>query len=244
MTWNALVPPRRDTEDSTGRCLPFAQSFFGAPIRYDSAWDSWNATQFKHGPEVPLPDVPVLLWYSHYGTYYSYSKGYSFYGNWGHVTPYVPGDAIYSSPAYGFGQDRYATIAEVERAFNAKYVGWSEDINGLRVAEFVPPEPEIQYEEEEIMSVFFEAISNSSPVKQGDPGSSRIWAGNGRVINGSKYSGVWERSEDGSVRRLFEGEWAGIRAAFEAAGRKIPLAKVHGNVIEQMYLAPRSQPKK
>ena len=156
--WVALASPRKDTRDYTGRCLPFAQSFFGAPIMYDSAWDAWNATKFKHGPEIPLPDVPVLLWYSHYGTYYSYSKGYSFYGNWGHVTPYVPGDAIYSSPARGYGQDRYETIAEVERVFGAKYVGWSEDINGLRVAENTEGDNDMTPQESQMLSAIWQGM--------------------------------------------------------------------------------------
>lgn len=137
MTWMALVPPRLGTEDDPGMCLRFSQSFFGAPVRYRSAWEAWQNQTYRHPPSDPLPNVPVLLWYSHWGTY---GRPLS-YENWGHVTPYVPGDAIYSSPDNpwaGWSQSRFSTIAEVERAFNCKYVGWSEDINGLRVAE---PEP-------------------------------------------------------------------------------------------------------
>lgn len=131
MTWNALVPPRLGTQDATGMCLRFAQSFFGAPVAHPSAWVAWQHQQHRHGPAEPLPPVPVPIWFSHYGTYGSPPT----YGNWGHVAIHVPGDAIYTSPAGGFGQGRYATIAQIERAFNATYVGWSEDINGLRVAE-------------------------------------------------------------------------------------------------------------
>lgn len=94
------------------------------------------------------------------------------------------------------------------------------------------------------MAVYFRATSNSSPLKPGDAGSSRIWAGEDRVIDGVTYSGVWERSEDGTIRRLFAAEWAGIVAAYAASGRKVPVADVHGNVIEQMYLAKRSEPKR
>lgn len=106
------------------------------------------------------------------------------------------------------------------------------------------PEEKIYDEEEELMAVYFEATSNSSPLTPGNDSTSRIWAGSGRVLNGARYSGVWERSEDGSLRRLFEGEWAGIQAAFKASGRKVPLARVHGNVIEQMYLVQRYVPKR
>lgn len=136
MSTQQLVVPNRNAQDWAGRCLPYAQTFFGAPIRYDSAWESWQATQFKHGPDVPIPtDRPVLLWYSHFGTYFSYSRQQFEYGNWGHVTPYIYGEAIYSSPGEGYGRELFQSIAQVERRFNATYVGWSEDINGLRVSQ-------------------------------------------------------------------------------------------------------------
>lgn len=154
MAWQALVAPRKGTRDGTGWCLRYAQSFFGAPARYNSAWDAWNATQYKHGPNEPLPDVPVLLWFSHYGTYGSPPR----YGNWGHVAIHVPGDAIYTSPASGWGFGRYGTIREIERVFNARYVGWSEDINGLRVA---VKETEPQHQEEDMIKLWLYTPTNS-----------------------------------------------------------------------------------
>ncbi len=106
-------------------------------------------------------------------------------------------------------------------------------------------------EEEPIMATYFEATANSTPTIAGDLGSSRIWAGEGRKVKSrdeqgrefeATYSNIWERSDDGSIRRLFADEAAAIVAAYEAAGRKIPLAKVHGNAIEQMYLVARPEP--
>lgn len=109
-----------------------------------------------------------------------------------------------------------------------------------------PPVPD-PILEEDIMATYFKAQVNSSETEKGNPGSSRIWAGEGREIPaGSKtfYSGVWERSEDGSIRRLFVAEWDAIQAAYKAAGRPIPLATgVHGNAIEEMYLTTRAAPK-
>ena len=140
MAWKALVPPRLDTQDATGMCLRFAQSFFGAPVRYNSAWDAWQATQAKYAPSDPLPDVPVLLWFEHWGSYGDPLT----YANWGHVAAYVPGDAIYTSPTYGYGQQRYGTIAEIEQAFNCRYVGWSPDIIGLLVADWTAPTPIVE----------------------------------------------------------------------------------------------------
>lgn len=133
MTWKALVAPRKNTVDLPGMCLRFSQTFFGAPVRYPDAWTAWENQEHRHPTSEPLPNVPVLLWFSHYGTY----GDPAYYKNWGHVAPYVPGDAIYSSPATwnaGWSQSRFETIADLEWALNCKYVGWSESINGLRVA--------------------------------------------------------------------------------------------------------------
>lgn len=141
-SWKALVAPRLGTTDFPGMCLRFAQSFFGAPLAHRSAWHAWLATQRKHAPSDPLPGVPVLLWFEHWG---NYNDGLGPYdgrpvgarGNWGHVAIHVPGDAIYTSPLTGSarGSQRYANIGQMASIMNLAYVGWSEDINGLRVAE-------------------------------------------------------------------------------------------------------------
>ena len=236
-----LVAPRLWTVDYPGFCHRFSRHFFNAPWGYSSAWEAWEATEYKHGPEEPLPtDAAVLLWYSHLGTYGDPPR----YDNWGHVTPHVPGVGIYSSPSTKLGspagQEIYETIAQVERRFSATYVGWSEDINGLRVAW---PAALQHREEEDIMATYLRATGNSSPIDAKNPGTSRIWAGDNREIGGVLYSGVWERSEDGSVRRLFPGEWAAIQEAYKAAGRAVPVADISGNELEKMYLVTRAAPK-
>lgn len=104
-----------------------------------------------------------------------------------------------------------------------------------------PPPPVY---EEAIMAIYLEATGNSSPIDAKNPGTSRIWAGNNRVIGGATYSGVWERSEDGTVRRLFPGEWQAIQDAYVAAGRKVPVAKISGNELEKMFLVKRAAPSK
>lgn len=137
--FKALVPPRKGTIDGVGWCLRFAQTFFGAPVAHPSAWVAWQHTKFRHGPSVPLPSVPVMLWFEHWGDYDGTGKK-----NWGHVAPYVPGDGIYTSPWFvRWGQEKYQSIADIERVFEARYVGWSEDINGLRIAEPLPKEDEM-----------------------------------------------------------------------------------------------------
>ena len=130
-----LVQPDVSVTDSAGMCLRFTQSVWGAPVRYNSAWDAWNATTIKHDVNENIPnDVGVLVWFEHWGTY-------GYYANWGHVVSWIPGRGYLSSPTNGVGQRWCSSIQEVERLFNSKYVGWSEDINGLRVAEINKPKP-------------------------------------------------------------------------------------------------------
>lgn len=127
-----LVKPNTSVTDGAGWCLRFTQSVYGTAAMHESAWKAWLATKHKHTGALPNLSVPV--WFSHYGTY-----GYpARYDNWGHVVAYVPGKGFLSSPAFlRPGQTRsqqwFPSIAAVEQAFNAKYVGWSEDLNGTRI---------------------------------------------------------------------------------------------------------------
>lgn len=94
------------------------------------------------------------------------------------------------------------------------------------------------------MAIYLEPKGSSSPILEGDGVKrSRIWA-EPRKIGDVSYSGIWERSEDGSVRRLFPDEWEAIKLAYAAAGRKVPLAKIAGNELEKMVYINRSVPKK
>ena len=152
--WSQLVSPNTSVTDSAGMCLRFTQSVWGAPVRYKSAWDAWNATTLKHGTGENIPDdVGVLVWFEHWGNY-------GYYANWGHVVSWIPDKGYLSSPANGVGQKWLATIEEVERTFNSKYVGWSEDINGLQVASFsdVPDGDEMTPEQANMLSDIYSAI--------------------------------------------------------------------------------------
>lgn len=129
-----LVEPNTGVEDYAGFCLRFTQSVFGAPARYRSAWDAWKAATGKHENRL-LPDAAVPVWFSHFGSYGEPPT----YNNWGHVVAWIPGRGFLSSPLGKlgtYGQSWFDTIEEVERTFNAKFVGWSENINGLQVVEF------------------------------------------------------------------------------------------------------------
>jgi hypothetical protein len=144
-----LVQPNTSVQDGTGWCLRFTQSVWGAPARYNSAWDAWNATQHKHTDRV-MPSDSVPVWFSHYGSYGTPAT----YGNWGHVVSWIVTEKKFlSSPAKGYGQQWLNSIEEVERVYNSKYVGWSEDINGLRVANTNTPTPKTTHNGETDMII-------------------------------------------------------------------------------------------
>jgi hypothetical protein len=125
-----LVEPNTNTQDGAGWCLRFTQTVYGAPARYNSAWDAWQAVPDKHTD--PLPEASVPVWFSHYGTYGNPPT----YANWGHVVAKI-GDRFLSSPASGVGQQWFDSVEAIEKTFNAKYVGWSESLNGLKIVEYV-----------------------------------------------------------------------------------------------------------
>lgn len=112
--------------------LRMTQNVFHAPAKHAWCWEAWLATEFKHTTD-PLPNYPVPVWF--YAT-----TPYS-----GHL--HVAGQSVVWIPSVGKflsnpphpgsprGQQWFDSIEQIERVFNAKYVGWSEDLNGLRIIE-------------------------------------------------------------------------------------------------------------
>lgn len=133
-----LVSPNIHAEDATGMCLRFTQRVYWDrnPYFYASAWEAWVNAKHKRYGALP-EDVAVPVYFEHWGTYGSPPQ----YANWGHIAVRFPGGGVLSSPAYGYGQQWFPSIAAVEQAFNARYVGWAYDVGGLMVADVAPGKP-------------------------------------------------------------------------------------------------------
>lgn len=110
-----------------------------------------------------------------------------------------------------------------------------------------PPEPEPTPEiEDDLMAIYLRPEGNSTPITDKDPITgkpvgkpySRIWADE-RKIGGVTYSGTWERSDNGTVRRLYPGEWEAIKRAYAAVDRPIPLSPIAPNDLEKMVYLKR-----
>lgn len=137
-----LVKPDFTVEGVIGECLSYARRVFGAPAGTEYAHQAWINAKYKHQTSEPIPsDVSVLMWYDYYvGTL-----------NEGHVTINDPGIGIYSSPwQKGTTHAVLNSVAQVEQLYRVKYVGWSEDINGVRVVE----EDEVKPTYQQVLDVF------------------------------------------------------------------------------------------
>lgn len=119
---NQLINPDLSIVGEIGMCLHYAGLVFGISSGPDTAWKAWQQTQFKHTDQNFPSGVSFPVWFS--GA-----------GGAGHVAVYTP-NGIYSSPySLASGHNVLSSIAQVEKLYGVKYVGWSEDIEGKRVIE-------------------------------------------------------------------------------------------------------------
>lgn len=119
-----LVQPNLNTVGTLGYCLVYVRDVFSAPWAGTDAWTSWNSyTKLKHADWNIPSGVYVPIWFD----------GYWNGQRLGHTAVYKDGK-VWSSPyKQGATNAVLSSIAEVERIYGMKYVGWSEDIGGKQV---------------------------------------------------------------------------------------------------------------
>lgn len=117
-----LIEPNLDIVGKLGWCLQYARQVFSAPAVEATAWKAWIATKFKH-EDKNFPDVAVPIWFD----YYENKKQY------GHTAVRLPNGLVYSSPLSSKADRTITTLENIEKKLGAKYVGWSEDISGIKV---------------------------------------------------------------------------------------------------------------
>jgi len=109
-------------------CLVYSRQVFGVAAKYQYATLAWENAKFAHTDA--LPNVAVPVWFSWTGKVDGVSK------NWGHVAVFVPGKGVYSTPLRA-GTTNFvtSTVEQMATAIGGRYLGWSEDINDVRVAQ-------------------------------------------------------------------------------------------------------------
>jgi LysM repeat protein len=140
MPWSQKVAPNLQAQDYAGYCLRFQQKVFpGSPVTYyPTARAAWDASGFKHA-EYPDGSAAVPLSYSWVGSISGITQ------DWGHAAVFIPGYGVLSSPGSGYGQKLFGSIDECGSYFGATYLGWTEDVGGFRVVDYVEapaPSPE------------------------------------------------------------------------------------------------------
>lgn len=111
------------------KCLVFVRSCFGVDMRYPSAGEAWDAAQHKHrtsrAADIPA-GVPVFWETS---------------GEADHVALSTGNGRCLSNDFKRSGHIDEVGIDEISRGWNAVLLGWTEDLNGVRV--YSPPPPEM-----------------------------------------------------------------------------------------------------
>jgi hypothetical protein len=133
MPWTQKSSVNLDAEDYAGWCLRFQQRAFpGSPVTYfPTARAAWDGTPFRH-EEQPDGSAIVPISFSWVGSINGVRQ------DWGHAAVFVPGRGVLSSPGSGYGQQWFGSIDECARFFGATYLGWTEDVGGYRVVDYVP----------------------------------------------------------------------------------------------------------
>jgi hypothetical protein len=147
---NIIRAANIDTQGVPYRCLGFATAVFSVPNKYEYATAAWKATEYGHSPSEPLPDVPVPVWFSWSGTIPGGG-----YGDWGHVAVWVPGRGVLSSPfSTNYKQQWFDTPQKlIAYLGSGTYVGWSEDINDVRVADVTVKEEAVYPNKQDVIDV-------------------------------------------------------------------------------------------
>jgi hypothetical protein len=123
----------------SGMCQKFVRDqCWRVPSLYGSAIEAWNGARYKHpGDRTPPVGAP---------TYY---RG----GNYGHAVIFCGQGhtGMRSTDCTSTGRVSDAAISWVENNWGYTYLGWTEDINGVRV--IVPDEQEDEVKDEDIQAI-------------------------------------------------------------------------------------------
>ncbi len=125
-----LVQPDLSVVGYPDYCLAYVQSVFKVPVSnpHDpDAWHGWLDAKLKHTDQPPA-DCSVPVWFSWTGTIGGVTS------NYGHVAVSTP-NGVYTNPLSGSGHKVFSTVRTLASNYGVTYVGWSEDIESLRVIE-------------------------------------------------------------------------------------------------------------
>lgn len=124
----ARAEATRTSRDWAGWCLMFVRLALGIRVLRPDAITAWSHAQKRHSAGVPPRGVPVF-WAI---------------GEHGHVALSDGGGYCWSTDIRRRGKVDRVQVAEIARRWSsAKYLGWTEDLNGVRVNFTAPAAPKV-----------------------------------------------------------------------------------------------------
>lgn len=146
MTYKQLINPDLSVIGQPEFCLVYVREVFGVYAKYATALEAWQNAQYKHAGQQP-PSAAVPIWFS-------------LSNPAGHVAVWNNGK-VYSTTAKG---DK--TFPSIQGLMDyigegIKYLGWSEDINGVRVVE--PQEEQEMPNEGDVVNAYHYVGETATP---------------------------------------------------------------------------------
>jgi hypothetical protein len=117
----------RRTGGWVGLCLKFSRMAAGAPGGTYDAHTGWRNAKYKHTKGTP-PRGAIVWWHG---------------GKHGHVAVSAGDGYCYSTDVVVRGQVRRCKISLIRQRWGQTYVGWSEDVNGVRISGLVKSNPTV-----------------------------------------------------------------------------------------------------
>jgi hypothetical protein len=112
----------RRTGGWVGLCLKFSRMAAGAPGGVYDAHTGWARARYRHTKGTP-PRGAIVWWHG---------------GKHGHVAVSAGNGYVYSTDVVVHGQVRRCKISLIRQRWGQRYMGWSEDVNGVRIAGLSP----------------------------------------------------------------------------------------------------------
>lgn len=119
-----LTESSRPSRDWTDSCLMFVRTMYGVAAKWPDAATAWRSAVHKH-PTTDPHAIPrgVPVWWT------GGSHGY------GHVAVAVGNGQMWTTDLIRPGKVDLAPISQVHTKWGLQLVGWTEDINGVRIYE-------------------------------------------------------------------------------------------------------------
>lgn len=141
MSYKQTRTPNLNANARVGMCLEYVQNAYASNWAGSSAWDAWSSRVAHRHADSNFPaNVLIPIWFS--GTWNGHYYGHVAILN-------TRTGQVYTSPYFkSTGVEVYNSINAMVSVFrnampDIRYVGWSEDIGGIRVIEMEANVPKI-----------------------------------------------------------------------------------------------------